>query len=404
MSDLTDTTGSGVTDTPTETAPPIFDNQQIDAILGLVAPLLEAAVATAVAEAAASTPVPVFRPGTCRAVDASTRTCQVLVDGDDETLPSVTAIAANILGENPIVNGRVMVLFSPPSSVHAISMVPSLPAGMVLSYAGVVTADVMTSSTQTLPPPGFLRCYAQVVFIADYAALYDAIGTTFNSGGETAGLQFRLPDMRGRAIFGLDNMGGVDAGRLSTANTIGTTFGAETHTIASGNMPAHTHDLSNHTHSTPSHSHGAGTYAVGSHTHDLASHTHDLSNHTHTGTSSSDGAHQHDSNMERGTVGVSYGLADSGTGGGAGSNGTWNVASNGAHTHSTTTGGPSNNTSSGPSNNTSGGASPGVTGSSANDGGGTSGGPSVNATGSAGSGSSLNHMPPGITLHYVIKF
>lgn len=423
MSDLTDATGSGVSDSPAEAAPPLFDNEQTAAILELVTPLLEAAVEAAVEEARRSTPVPVLRPGTCRAVDASTRTCQVLVDGDDELDASATTINASILGEFPIINGRVMVLFSPPSAVYAITMVPALPPGMVLSYAGAITADATTADplTQTLPPAGFLRCYGQVVQVQDYAALYAAIGTAFNTGGESAGLQFRLPDLRGRMIAGLDNMGGTDAARLSTANTLGTTMGAETHTIASGNLPSHTHDmanhthaagtyavashthdLSNHTHSTPNHSHGAGTYAV-------ASHNHSTPNHQHGFSTSTDGNHSHTGNMVSGAGGATAGGETVATTWGA------STSTDGNHSHSGTT----NNDGSG----TSGNASPGLSGSSASDGSGTSGTPSnntsgssapslsgssavpsTNTTGATGSGTALNHMPPAITLHWVIKY
>jgi microcystin-dependent protein len=36
-------------------------------------------------------------------------------------------------------------------------------------------------------------------------------------------------------------MGGTDAGRLSVSNTLGGSGGAETHTLTTSEMPAHTH-------------------------------------------------------------------------------------------------------------------------------------------------------------------
>ena len=45
----------------------------------------------------------------------------------------------------------------------------------------------------------------------------------------------------GFPVAGIDNMGGTDAGRLSTANTLGTTTGTETVTLATADIPAHAH-------------------------------------------------------------------------------------------------------------------------------------------------------------------
>lgn len=383
MSDLTDATGP--TDSPAETAPPVFDNAQTDAILSIIAPLLEAAVAAAVEEAAIATPVPTFRPGTCTAVDAPTRTCQVLLDGDDETVPGVTAIQTNIMGENPVVGGRVMVVFSPPSNVHAISMVPSMPAGMIISYAGLITADSASGSTQTLPPPGFLRCYGQVVAVEQYSALYAAIGTTFNTGGESPGLTFRLPDLRGRAIVGLDNMGGSDAGRLSSANTLGTTMGAETVTISTANMPSHTH--SDGTLAVASHSHDAGSYSVSSHTHSFSgSGSANIS-----GTTGGVGDHSHSYDH----INPSAAFVVGGGGEPVANGGIGGYTTGGAGSHSHSFSGSDTVTISG----TTGSASPGLSGSS-----GSSAPDVTGSTGSAGSGTALNVMGPSITLHWCIKY
>lgn len=61
-------------------------------------------------------------------------------------------------------------------------------------------------------PAGYLECDGSVVLRADWPALFTAIGTTHNTGGET-GLQFRLPDLRGEFVRGWDDARGVDAGR-----------------------------------------------------------------------------------------------------------------------------------------------------------------------------------------------
>lgn len=120
-----------------------------------------------------------------------------------------------------------------------------MPAGVVLPYSG---------SSDT-PPTGFLFAYGQCVSQTTYADLYAALGATYdNSCG--AGT-FGIPDLRGRAVAGQDDMGGVSANRLTNqtgglnGDTLGATGGAETHTLTTAQMPAHTHTgtTDGHTHS-----------------------------------------------------------------------------------------------------------------------------------------------------------
>jgi microcystin-dependent protein len=61
--------------------------------------------------------------------------------------------------------------------------------------------------------------------------------------------------MRGRAVAGVDNMGGTDAGRLSISNTLGTATGTETHTLTTAEMPSHTHTQDSHNHTQNAHAH-----------------------------------------------------------------------------------------------------------------------------------------------------
>jgi microcystin-dependent protein len=72
-----------------------------------------------------------------------------------------------------------------------------------------------------------------------YATLFTAISTTYGVGDNST--TFNLPDLRGRVIAAVDNMGGTDAGRLDLANTLGTTAGTQTHTLTSAQIPAHSH-------------------------------------------------------------------------------------------------------------------------------------------------------------------
>ena len=75
-----------------------------------------------------------------------------------------------------------------------------LPAGVVLPFAG------------TEVPEYFLECNGAYLSREVYNDLFDKIGTTNGSTDET---NFRLPDLRGEFIRGLDNGRGIDAGRVA---------------------------------------------------------------------------------------------------------------------------------------------------------------------------------------------
>ncbi len=111
---------------------------------------------------------------------------------------------------------------------------PGVPVGTVLPFAG------------PLPPPGWLLCAGQQVSRASYAGLFAVLGLTY--GGGDGSTTFHLPDLRGRSIFGMDNMGGTDAGRLSVTNNLGDGGGAQLKsgttgatTLSVGQMPSHKH-------------------------------------------------------------------------------------------------------------------------------------------------------------------
>ena len=122
----------------------------------------------------------------------------------------------------------------------------SAPAGTVNPYAG------------STAPTGWLLSFGQAVSRSTYANLFAVISTTYGSGdGSTT---FNLPDLRGRAVAGVDNMGGSAASRLTStvltaSNTLGATGGTQTHTMTSAEMPSHTHTQDSHNHTQNAHAH-----------------------------------------------------------------------------------------------------------------------------------------------------
>lgn len=86
----------------------------------------------------------------------------------------------------------------------AVGALVTIPSGMLAPFAG------------TSAPSGWFLCYGQTVSRTTYAALFTAIGTTYGTGdGSTT---FNLPDLRGRTIAGVDDMGGSAASRLTGDN------------------------------------------------------------------------------------------------------------------------------------------------------------------------------------------
>jgi microcystin-dependent protein len=95
--------------------------------------------------------------------------------------------------------------------------------------------------------PGWLLCDGRAVSRATYAALWAKLsegGTApYGTGDGTvgSGTTFNLPDLRGRAPVGADNMGSGAAGRITSNNARGNTGGAQTHTLTTGQLASHLH-------------------------------------------------------------------------------------------------------------------------------------------------------------------
>jgi microcystin-dependent protein len=110
----------------------------------------------------------------------------------------------------------------------------SVPIGAILDYTGAAA-----------PNSQFVLPFGQPISRTTYATYFALVGTTYGSGDGTT--TFNVPDLRGRAVFGRDDMGGSAASRI-TSNTffsgggtnLGSAGGAETVTIAQANIPSYT--------------------------------------------------------------------------------------------------------------------------------------------------------------------
>ncbi len=124
------------------------------------------------------------------------------------------------------------------------------PIGALMPFAG------------SSAPTGWLLCYGQAVSRTTYAALFAVISTNYGSGdGSTT---FNVPDLRGRALIGLDNLGGSAASRVAAATSLGQIGGAETMNLS-------------HSHTGPSHTHTTGDVTLTAAQSGLPSHNHSFS-------------------------------------------------------------------------------------------------------------------------------
>jgi microcystin-dependent protein len=130
--------------------------------------------------------------------------------------------------------------------------------GSVATQAGYVGHTSFFPGLAAQIPASHLPCDGAAVSRTTYVALFTAIGTIHGVGdGSTT---FNLPDLRGRAPVGMDNMGtaagAADRITAAWADTEGGSGGAETHTLDTTEIPAHTHNVQTRNSS------GAGTTRI----------------------------------------------------------------------------------------------------------------------------------------------
>lgn len=98
----------------------------------------------------------------------------------------------------------------------------------MLTPVGVVLPYVSSNA-----PNGWLNCQGQELHRGDYPNLFAVIGTTYGAGNGTT--TFRLPNLAGRVVVGQGSGSGL------TPRSMGSTGGAETHTLDTDEIPSHSH-------------------------------------------------------------------------------------------------------------------------------------------------------------------
>jgi microcystin-dependent protein len=159
----------------------------------------------------------------------------------------------------------------------------SNPEQALINIGGRVPTGICWPLLVNTIPSGWLLCSGQTIGSAssgataranaDTQALFNALWADytdaeipiFTSGGAAsirgvdaatdwaANKRISLPDLRGRGLFGRDNMGGSAANRITnagsgvTGTTLGATGGAENVTLTVNQIPGHTHEITGKT-------------------------------------------------------------------------------------------------------------------------------------------------------------
>ncbi len=154
--------------------------------------------------------------------------------GASETAAGLAEIATEA---EALAGSDALRYITPATLAAVIALLDFVPIGVVMAYGG--TADTV--------PNKYLLGYGQAISRTTYATLFARYGTAYGAGNGSS--TFNMPDIRGRVIAGLDNMGGTPANRITNAavGIVGTTLGAfggsQTHTLTEAQIPAHYHPI-----------------------------------------------------------------------------------------------------------------------------------------------------------------
>ncbi|MCA3377154.1 MAG: tail fiber protein [Roseomonas sp.] len=202
----------------------------------------------------------------------------VVFTGASAATLNLPAVASAPLGSGWLIrNAGTAALTIDPNAAETINglSVLVLPAGMTAEVLrngsawtamihgfGRMVGEYVPLAAGTLPP----LCVwpnGQNLSRSSYSALFGALGTTYGAGdGSTT---FGTPDIRGRGLFALDNLGGTAANRITSgvSGIAGATLGAAGGDERIGTH-GHTSTAHNHGINDPGHVHAVRTGGDGS--------------------------------------------------------------------------------------------------------------------------------------------
>ncbi len=167
----------------------------------------------------------------------------VHVTNDDSPTLAVDSVPAAPFqfGDNGSLQAGVLIANSP----YCARYVASIPIWQLESVyndgVGVPLGTLLDYTGSTAPSSSFALAYGQAISRTTYANYFTLVGTTYGAGdGSTT---FNIPDLRGRTVYGVDNMGGSAANRITSAGgnfdgtSLGSAGGAQNHTLALSEAP-----------------------------------------------------------------------------------------------------------------------------------------------------------------------
>jgi len=108
---------------------------------------------------------------------------------------------------------------------------PQSPSGRKENHMEPFIGEIKTVGFN-FAPVGWALCNGQTLAISQYTALFSLLGTTYGGDGRT---NFQLPDLQGRVPLNVGNGAGLPQ------YAWGQKGGNATATLATANLPAHTH-------------------------------------------------------------------------------------------------------------------------------------------------------------------
>ena len=109
------------------------------------------------------------------------------------------------------INGQASIALMPGMTAHILRSGAGWVAG-IFGHGRLIGEYVQVAGPNL--PPFCVWPNGQNLSRSSYATLFAAIGTTYGAGD--GAISFGTPDVRGRALFGLDNLGGAAASRITS--------------------------------------------------------------------------------------------------------------------------------------------------------------------------------------------